>query len=193
MNLLSICQVVYDEVFPNATAQTSVKREHVIETGKGRYAYEMWLQQKNAQNLDGGWDIPSVLLREAELIVANNEADISDLKVFRSFEGDIWMNISVFDSDCEYSRHSVNMHKILNDDEYLGNSKPYVIIGKKIKFPKGAHSNKVPIVYASNGEDLDDNIEVDDAIGALVSDYLWKRYTNRLPEDRSNDSNTNKP
>lgn len=191
-SLNEICQEVYDSVYPNASIQTSIKVEHVLVEGRVRYAYEMWLQSKISAREDGGWEVPSVLLQDATIEVKDNEADISALNIFRSFEGDMWIqSIGEFGCECSYMKQSVNISKMLCDDEYLGNSKPYTIIGKKIKFPKGTHEKTLPIVYASNGEGLDGDMEVDDAIGALVSDYLWKRFTNRLPEDRTVNSNSN--
>lgn len=193
-DLLEICQEVYNEAFPNATAQTSVKVDHVIVAGKARYAFEMWLRSKNSAREDGMWEVPSELLRESDIEVKNNEADISALNIFRSFEGDVWVqNIGGINCECSYVRHSVNLSQILCDDEYLGNSRSYIPMGKKIKFPNGTHLKTLPIIYASNGEDLENEIEIDDGIAALVSDYLWKRFTGRLPEDRSNDSNSNRP
>jgi hypothetical protein len=189
--LLSISQVVYDQVFPNASVQTSVKVDHVFEEAKLRYAFEMFIQSKELARLEGGWEIPSALLRDATLTIEKNEADVSALNIFRSFEGDMWIqSIGEFGCECSYVNQSVNISKMLCDDEYLGNSKPYTVIGKKIKFPKGSHEKTLPIIYASNGEDIDGDVEVDDSIGALVSDYLWKRFTNRLPEDRTNNSNS---
>lgn len=191
-SLNEICQEVYDSVYPNTSIQTSIKVEHVLVEGRVRYAYEMWLQSKISAREDGGWEVPSVLLQDATIEVKDNEADISALNIFRSFEGDMWIqSIGEFGCECSYMKQSVNISKMLCDDEYLGNSKPYTVIGKKIKFPKGTHEKTLPIVYASNGEGLDGDMEVDDAIGALVSDYLWKRFTNRLPADRTNNSNEN--
>lgn len=189
--LLSIAQVVYDQVYPNASIQTSVKVEHFIEVAKDRYAYELWLQMKIDQQTEGDWEIPSSLWREVTLPIENDEADLSSLKIFRSFRGDAWLKVNAFDCECEYMRQSLNLSRILCDDEYLGNAKPYVVVGTKIKFPKGTHATELPIVYASNGSGLDDRIQVDDAIGALVGDYLWKRFTGRLPEDKTENSNTN--
>lgn len=193
-SLLSISEVVYDQVFPNATPQTSVKVDHVIEEAKLRYAFEMWLRSKELARLEGEWEVPSALLRDATVKVENNEADISALKIFRSFEGDSWIqSIGEIGCDCSYVRHSMNVSKMLCDDEYLGNSKPYIPLAKKIKFPKGAHQKELPIVYASSGEDIEGDVEIDDGIAALVSDYLFKRFANRLPEDRTVDANTNTP
>lgn len=193
-NLLSIAQLNYDIVYPNATAQTSIKVEHFIEEAKSRYAWEMFRISHETKRSEGEWEIPSALLRNGTIEVINNEADVSSLKIFRSFEGDTWIQaLGGFDSDCTYIRQSVNISRMLLDDEYLGNSKPYTVIGNSIKFPKGAHNKSIPIIYASNGEDLQGDIEVDDAIGALVSEYIYKKFSGRLPEDRSADSNTNNP
>ena len=94
--------------------------------------------------------------------------------------------------DCKYIKQTINLANIIDSEEYCGNSKPYVIIGKKIKFPLGAHHDTESLIYASSGEDLDDSFEVDDAIGDRVGDYLFKRFSNKLPEDRTDNSNSNK-
>jgi hypothetical protein len=194
MDLNSIAQVNYDQLYPNATEQTSIKVEHFIEEAKSRYAWEMFRISKETKRAEGEWEIPSALFRQSNLSVVDNEADISDLKIFRSFDGDIWVgNLGGLGSDCNYIRQSVNQSQMLLDDEYIGNGHPYTIIGKKILFPRGTHKKTIPIIYASNGEDLDGKIEVDDAIGALVSDYIYKKFSGKLPEDRSADSNTNTP
>lgn len=191
-DLLSISQTVYDVAFPNPDVQKAVKVEHVIEEAKLRYAYEMWLQMKISSRNDGEWEIPSALWREEEVEVKNGVADISKLNIFRSLEGDIWLGkVGGLDCECDYMRMSLNQSKLFCDDEYIGNSKPVIPVGKTLKFPQGAHANKVTIIYASNGIDIDEGIEVDDTIGGLVSDYLWKRFTNQIPVDRTNNSNEN--
>lgn len=193
MNLKSICQVAYDTIYPNAGATTSVKVEHFIEVGLVRYAFEMWLVSKELKRSEGEWDIPETLFREAELTVDdNNHADISSLKIFSSPEGRYWIGrLGDFDCDCGYIRHTVNMANMLCDDEYDGNKKTYIVFGKKIRFPKGVHTKTIPIIYASNGNDVDDEIEIDDAIAGRVEEYLWKRFTGKLPEDRTLNSNSN--
>lgn len=192
-NLLEIAQEVYDEVFPNPSPQNAVKFDHVLVVAKSRYAYELWLKSKNDAREDGGWEVPSALWREAEIEVSNNKADISHLKIFRSYDGDAWLGSVGDGCDCPYVRVSMNLYGVIGcDKEYLGNSLPYTVIGNSIKFHNGAHSKTVPIVYASSGEDMDDNVEIDDAMSALVSDYLWKRFANKLPVDRTNNSNENK-
>lgn len=192
-DLKSIAQVNYDQIYPNASAQTSVKVEHFIEEAKIRYAWELFRIAKETKRADGEWEIPSDLWRETKIDVADNEADLSELNVFRSLEGDTWIgNIGGIGTTCNYMRLTVNLYQGF-DDEYTGNSKPYIVIGNKVKFPKGTHITPLPIIYATNGTDLDETIEVDDAIGALVSDYIFKKFSGKLPEDRSADSNSNRP
>lgn len=193
MDLQSIAQVAYDQIYGNNTAQNAIKVEHFIEVAKSRYAYEMWLQSKTLGRAEGEWEIPSAILRDGEIEVKDNEADISALNIFRSLKGEVWLASIGAGCDCDYMRVTPNMYKILCGTEYTGNSKPYIVTGNKIKFPEGTHHKELPITYASNGLDISERkIEVDDAIGALVSDYLWKRFTNRLPVDRTNDANENK-
>ena len=189
--LKSIAQVNYDQIYPNATSQTSVKVEHLIEEAKIRYAWELFRVGKESKRVDGEWEIPSDLWREALIDIVNNEADISELNVFRSLEGDSWVgNIGGIGSDCKYMRLTLNLSQSF-DEDYLGNSKSYIVVGSKIKFPQGTHKKSLPIVYATNGNDLDDEIQIDDAIGALVSDYIYKKFSGRLPEDRTLNSNSN--
>lgn len=192
-DLKTIAQVNYDQIYPNATSQTSIKVEHLIEEAKLRYAWELFRISKETKRTDGEWEIPSDLWREANIAITNREADVSSLNIFRSLEGDTWIgNIGGINSDCQFIRLSMNMRQSF-DDDYSGNAIPYVVIGTKIKFIKSVPGKSLPIIYASNGTDLDDEINVDDAIGALVSDYLFKKFSGRLPEDRTADSNTNRP
>lgn len=194
MNLLSIAQVNYDLVYPNATAETSVKVEHMIEDAKMRYAWELFRTSKEEKRADGWWEIPSVLWREADIEVVDNKADISSLHIFRSFEGDTWLGmIGGEGCGCSYTRQSVNISQMLCEEDYWGNSKPYYVVGKTIRFPGGAHKDTLPIVYASDGTDLNDEIDIDEGIGALVSEYLYKKYSGKFAEDRTADSNTNRP
>lgn len=193
-DLKSIAQVSYDQVYPNASQQTSVKLEHFIEAAKSKYAWELWRQSKELKRADGEWEIPSVLFRQDEIEVIDNVADISGLSIFKTQDGDTWIsNIGGIACDCAYIKQTVNLAQILCDSDYHGNGKPYVVIGNKISFPSGSHKSKLPIIYASNGDDIDDEIPVDDMTAELVGIYLFQRFSNRLPEDRSNDSNSNKP
>lgn len=185
-NIKEIAQINYDVIYPNATAQTSVKVEHFISESLTRYAWEMFRLSREIKREDGFWEIPSSLWRDANITVVDNVADISDLNIFRSFEGDTWIgNIGGFNCECVYLMQTVNLSQILCDPDYWGNNKPYFVVGKSIKFPAGVHKTTLPITYASNGDDVDDTIEVDDAIGALISEYLYKKFSGKFPEDRT--------
>lgn len=193
-DLKEIAEVAYRQIFQNATAATSIKKEDFLSIARHRYAYEMFLMSKDLERLDGVFEIPTALLRKADLTVINGQIDISQLKIFRSFQGDLWLGrVGTGECDCSYVKHSVNISNILCDTDYHGNSKPFVVIGDTIEFPQGTFAKTVPIIYASNGADVNGSIEVDDAVGDRVSEYLWKRYSNRLPEDRTNNANTNIP
>lgn len=190
-NLKEIAQVNYDQIYPNATAQTSVKVEHFISEALTRYAWELFRMSKEEMRTDGEWEIPSDLWREAEVDVIDKEADISSLNIFRSFEFDTWIgNIGGINCECSYIRQSVNLSQLLCDSDLWGNAKPYYVLGNKIKFPIGAHKKKLTIIYASNGNDLDETIEIDDAIGSLVSQYLFQKFSGKFPEDRTANSNS---
>lgn len=193
-DLKEIAEVAYAQIYPNAgTSAPSVKREHFLSVARTRYAFEMYLLSKELSRSEGLFEIPTALLREADLAIVDDEADISSLKIFRSFEGDHWIGaVGGFACGCEYIKYSVNLNNILGcDSEYKGNKRSYTVVGNKIKFPDGTHSKTVPIIYASNGTDLNDGILVDDAVADRVSEYLWKRYSGRIPEDRTNNSNSN--
>lgn len=188
-SIQEISQLNYDAIYPNATAQTSVKVEHFIVEAKLRYCWEMFRLSKELKRADGEWEIPSSLWREADIEIKDDKADISLLNIFRSFDGDTWIgNIGGFDCDCNYIRQTVNLSQILCDSDYWGNGKPYYVVGKTIKFPAGTHSKTLPITYASDGTDLDDDIIVDDAIGALISEYLYKKFSGKFVEDRTANS-----
>lgn len=191
-NLKEIAQVSYDQVYPNASIQTSIKVEHFIVAAKARYAWELFRISKEERRSEGEWEIPSTLWRESDIEVKDDKADISLLNIFRSFEGDVWIgNIGGINCECNYLKKSVNLAQILCDDEYNGNARPYYVVGKSIKFPAGVHSPTLPMIYASDGTDLDDDIEIDDMIGDLIGNYLVQRFSNRMPEDRTANSNSN--
>jgi hypothetical protein len=191
-NLKAISQVAYDQVFPNASPQAAIKVEHFIEVAKTRYAFEMFLLSKQAKATEGEWEIPSSLWREAQVEIVDNRADISGLKIFRSLDGETWLaNIGGISGDCHYMKLTANLAQLFSEDDF-GNAKPFYVLGKSIIFPLGTHAKKLPIVYASSGEDINDAIEVDEVLGDLVSDYLWKRFSGRIPEDKTQNSNSNK-
>lgn len=191
-NLKEISAAVYGKVYPNATIQTPVKVEHFIEAAKSKYAFELWRLSKELKRSEGEWDIPSALLRQGEIEVKDNVADISNIHVFRTSDGETWIgNIGGIGCECNYIKKTVNLSQILCDDEYDGNGKPFVVIGDKINFPQGVHKSKLPIIYASSGDDLNEEIPIDDTTAELVSIYLDQRFSNKMPTDETVNDNSN--
>lgn len=191
-SLKEISQVAYDQTYPNASIQTSVKVEHFIEAAKSKYAFELWRMSKELKRSEGEFDIPSSLLRQGEIEVKDNVADISNIHVFRTSDGETWIsNIGGIGCECNYIKKTVNISQILCDDEYDGNGKPFVVVGDKINFPKGTHKSTLPIIYASSGDDLNEEIPIDDTTAELVSIYLVQRFSNKLPTDETANDNSN--
>lgn len=185
-DLKTIAQIAYDRLFPNANAQTPQKIEHFIEKAKIELAYQMWLISKQEKAADGEWEVPSTLLRIADLDIVDGQADLSGVAIFRSLQNGTWIQ-SIGGNGCNYQRRSANLNQILTDDDYDGNDKPYFEISDKLVFPKGAHGKTVQIIYASNGEDLDENIRVDDAIGGLLLNSLVQFYGQPVPIKKTED------
>lgn len=190
-NLLEIAEVSWKQLFPNPTDENAISKEEFIATAKTEYATQMWIQAKNEKNSEGYFNIPSYLLTEAELEVKNNEMDISSLKILRGLPEEMWLqNIGGIVCDCSYVKSNINLAQLMCDDDSLGdNFRTYYVVGNKIKFPKGTHSTKLPIIYANNGERVDNNIEIDDAIGGIVRRMLIEIYGGKIgKEDTSNNS-----
>lgn len=193
-NLKEIAELAWGQLFPNPGDENAVDREDFIETAKTRYAYEMWRKIKEDKREYGECDIPSHLLEEAELSVADNEMDLSTLEIMRGIDEELWLqDVGGISCECTYIKSSVNKWKLLCDDDSLpDDARVYYPLGKKLVFPLGAHANSVKIVYAKRGEDVDDVIEVDDVIGDIVRRGLIDTYGGKVgAEDKKNDSNSN--
>lgn len=191
-NLLSIAELAWRQVFPNPSTRTATKLAEFIATAKLEYAWNLWRISKEDKRNDGDWEVPSSLLRRSKITVIEDEADISHLAIFRGFDGDVWIqNLGGIGCECNYTRQSVNLSRILCDDDYTGNSRPYIVMGNIIDFPYGTHRKELDIIYATNGEDMEDTIEVDDNIGGLVRNRLVEIYSNKQMADKTNNDNPN--
>lgn len=193
-NLLSIAEQAWGQLFPRPTDEEAVDREDFVATAKAEYAFQLWKKIKEDKLLYGDCDIPSYLLSEKELDVVDNEIDISELKIMRSIDQELWLQgVGGIDCECQYIKSTLNHTKLLcGDDSLPDDAKPFYPFGKKIKFPKGAHNSKLTIQYANQGEEIDDNIEVDDAIGGIVRTRLLEIYGGKIgTADTKNDSDPN--
>lgn len=191
-DLKSVAELVWRQLFPDPTVQTKVKKEEVLASAKVEYAYQLWLKLMADKREDGYIEVPSYLLSQKELDVSNNEMDISSLKIMRGLPWEIWLvQVGELDCECKYVKSTVNLAQVLCDDDSLGDSdKTYYVLGKKIKFPKGAHASKLPITYANSGEDIDGKIEVEDTIAGIVRRSLLDLYGGKIgPKDVTNNSN----
>lgn len=195
-SLKSIAELTWRQIFPKGSDETKITREEFLATAKTEYAYQFWVKMKADQQEEGELEVPSYLLAEATLTVVNDEADISTLTnagkaIMQGMNSDMWLqNIGGINCTCKYIKTTVNRAQLLCDDDSLPEEvRTYLVIGKKIKFPKGVHTNELPIIYANNGNLVNDDIQVDDIIGAMVRRGLKEIYLGAIgPEDNENDS-----
>lgn len=195
-NLLSICETAWLQLFPVATDETPTSKEEFIETGLGEYAYQFLLWYWKEKATEGEFNMPAELSTEIELPIVNNEMDISELDIMSRLPNSLWLqNIGGLACDCKYVKSNINQSQLLCDDDSMPDIyKPYLIIGSKIKFPKGVHKTPLSIIYANSGKNVDGNVEVDPAIGAIVRTRLIEIYGGKIgSEDKTNNTNGNPP
>lgn len=194
MNLKAVAELRWLQLFPSGSDEPTIDREDFVATARSEYCFLVWKKIKEDKVLYGECDIPSDLLREVKLDVVDNSMDLSSLKIMRSIDQELWLqNIGGMNCECVYVKSTVNNTKLLCDDDSLSDdAKTYYPQGKKIIFPNGVHETPLSILYATSGEDIDDNIEIDDAIAALVGERLIQIYGGKTGiADKQNDSNSN--
>ena len=192
-SLKSVAEQCWSQLFPRPNDEEAVDREDFVATAKNIFALELWKKLKEDKLLYGECDIPSYLLSETKLEVKDNEMDISSLKIMRSIDQELWLqDIGGIACDCIYVKSTLNNTKILCDEDSLpDNAKTYYPIGKKIKFPLGVHDSPLSITFANSGEDIDGDIQIDDAIAGIVRVRLIEIYGGKIgTEDKENDSSS---
>lgn len=192
-SLKEVAQIVFNQVFPKSSDETPLDREEFFITAKNEYAYQMWRRSKEEGREEGGmFHVPTHLLEEKTFKVENDTIDISELKTLKSLTRDSWIvNIGGLDCECKYVRSNINLERLLCDDDSMPH-RTFIIVGKQIRFPKGVHANELPVIYAKSGDDIDDDMEVDDDIAAIVRVRLMEIYLGRVgKEDETNNSNSN--
>lgn len=193
-NLNSICEQAWRQVYPNPGSDTPITKEEFIATGKNEFAYQNLLIIWKTKAEEGYYEVPPYLLAEIEKDVVNNEIDISDLKYFKSIPMEVWLQqVGESNCECKYVKSTLNLSQLLCDDDSLPDTvKTYYILGSKIKFPQGSHKSKLSITYANMGENTSGNIEVDEAVGAIVRTRLIEIYAGKTGnEDVTNNENSN--
>ena len=176
----------------NDEARTQL--EQVEQAAIIEYAWQMLQMAWRDKRENGEYIVPSYLSREVELKVVNNESDISKLNILKGLPSEMWLQQIGDISGCTYTKTTINQSQLMADDDSMpDDSRTYFVIGEKIRFPKGTHSDKLLMIYANDGSDLDGKETfVDDAIGALVSERLMAKYFGKVAvEDVTNNSNSN--
>ncbi len=192
-SLNEISQLVYDQVFPLPRGKNSIDIEDFKAAARIEYAAAMWIYRQEQISSDGYFQMPSDLLTEIELPVNNNEIDLSELQYLSALPNDLWLqNLGGVNCDCKYLKTTFNLAQILCDDDSADSGTHYYyIIGKKIKFIKKPHANKLPLTYANNGDGVSDDVEVNEYVGVKVKDKLIAIYGRKLPVDITQDQNPN--
>lgn len=191
-SIQEVANLSWLQLFPPGSDEATITLEEFIATAKSEFAYAQLLMAWKDKREDGYFQVPSYLSTETEpLPVVDNAIDISNLDILRSLPQEIWLqNVGGFNCECAYVKSTINQSQLLCDDDSLGDQKSYFVIGNKIKFPKGTHENKLPIIYANNGANLDNLMMIDDAMGAIVRDKLSQIYGGKVPPaDVTNNSN----
>lgn len=192
----SIAEIVYRRINPNGGDEVGNYLGEFIATAKLQYATLLWKLNREDKYRDGVNEVPSEILQTAELEVIKNEADITHLKPLRNFGGNIWLqNVGQFDcGGCKYTVMSNREYNLLcNDPSRNENDKAVVPIGNKLIFKDGLHrkDETVNIIYAGNGSNFEDDLEIQEAVGGMLLEELLKFYGQKAPEDKSNNSNPN--
>lgn len=194
MKLKEIAELAHKQLQPTSVSGSVISLAEFERTAKAEYSYQSLLLAWKQKKDEGYFEVPSYLLTEKELDVVNDEIDISSLEYFTSLPMEVWLqDIGGVRCSCKYVKSTLNNTKLLCDDDSLDDdTRTYYVQGNKIKFPKGAHAKKLPIIYANKGEGVNGGIEIDDAIGALIRQRLVEIYGGKIaPKDETNNENPN--
>lgn len=193
MNLKEIAELAWQQLYPKGFTGTPIPKESFIRTAVSEFAYQQLLMAWKEKNDTGEFNVPSYLLTEVEKEITENEMDISDIIYFKSLPQEVWLtNIGGVMCGCKYVKSTINLTQLLCDDDCLGDDvRTYYQVGQKLKFPQGTHKSPLTIIYANSGENIDGNIEVDEAIGAIVRTRLIEIYAGKTgAEDETNNQNS---
>jgi|ERR1700690_1343494 len=185
MNLKEVAELSWNQIFPKGSVESSIPTVAFIRTAYAEFAYQKLLLVWKSKSDEGYYEVDSYLLASVEKDVINNEIDISDLQYFKSLPMEIWLvNIGGINCGCKYVKSSVNLFALLCGDDSMDDAvKLYYPLGKKIIFPNGVHITPLTLIYATMGEDIDGNIEVEESIASLIRTKLNELYLNKIPQE----------
>jgi len=194
MTLQEVCELSWEKCYPAGAGKPAIPKESFVRRAYSEFAYQSLLMAWKEGSEDY-YEVPSYLLREVEKDVVDDEIDISDLQYFKSLPMGVWLQGVSGDTGCgcEYVRTSFNLSKLLCGDDSLPDStRTYFPLGKKLVFPQGTHKKKLILTYADMGDTLNGDVEIDEAIGAIVMDKLDAIYSGKVPPtDMTNNGNPN--
>jgi hypothetical protein len=190
-DLKSIAELAWRQLYPNPSDETKISKEEFLATAKTEYAYQLWKLSKEEKREEGEFQMPSYLITESDpLPVVENAIDVSGLKILRGL--DTWLqNVGGLNCDCRYVKTTINHAQIFCGDDSMGDDvRTFLEVGNRIVFPQGTHEKEIRIMYANNGEEVDDKILIDDTIGGVVRNRLIEIYGGKVgAEDKTNNSN----
>lgn len=193
-NLQATAELIFNMMYPTPDSETAITKEEVIASAKNIFAYQQLLMAWRDKREDGSFEVPSYLSTESEpLEVKDNSIDISGLDIMRSLPSEIFLQkVGGWDCQCQYIKSTINQTQLLCDDDSIGDARTYFLIGDKIRFPRGTHANKLPIIYANSGSGVDNLMPIDEAMATLVMDKLREQYLGKVaPVDVTNNTNAN--
>lgn len=193
MTLREAAELAWRQIFPNPGDETAITKEEFIQTALLQYSWEVWRNAKEDKRSEGFYNVPSNLMSSTTLDIKENKVDLSGLNILRALPNDTWLiNVGGFLSKCKYIASTINTTQLLEDDDSLpDDARTYLVVGNEIIFPKGAHSNQIPLIYANNGLGIDsDEVEIDEMLGAIIRTKLIDIYGRKGAEDETNNSNS---
>lgn len=196
MTIQAIAELVHGIAYPQGGDEVKISLEDFIESAKLRFAYRTWERNRLNKNMGDGNTIDSSLLAPTKIKVKKSRASISHISPMRGLEADMWIQ-RIGGVSCggkEFSVMTENQYKLLCDDDSRMDCDSAVIVeGNVLFFPDGLKDMELDLIYATDGTEMDSEIEIDNSIGAVVQSDLISLYVRTPQEDKSNNSNGNTP
>lgn len=195
MNINEVAALVWRQLQPTSGGTPTIHLEEFKSSARAEFAYQMLLLAWKEKRDEGYYTVPAYLLKEVEKEVVNNEMDISDLEYFKSLPSEVWLqDMGGLGCECKYVKSTVNHSKLLcGDDSLDDDTRTFYVLGDKIKFPQGAHAKKLTLTYADKGGDVDGNMDIDDAVAAIIRERLIGLYAGKVGvnDETNNENKTN--
>lgn len=187
MRISEIAELAHNQAFPTSDRPLITKAEFV-RTAISEFAYQSLLLYWKSKREEGYYSLPEWLVSEKDLDVNEGVVDVSELNFMTTIPGGGWL-IDIKDisskgcGGCVFIKSSyANSRLLCNDDSKDEGDTPFYFLNGKIKFPKGVKSKSVTVIYANTGDGVTDDIEIDNAMAAIVRDRLMQIYLGKTPK-----------